>query len=57
VRADDNAETLKKRLAAYRAQTSPLVEYYAGKNMLSSIDGMQAVDTVWSGIDSVLSKK
>lgn len=57
VRADDNAETLKKRLAAYRAQTSPLVEYYAGKNMLSSIDGMQPVDVVWSGIDAVLSKK
>ena len=31
VRADDNAESLKKRLDAYRAQTAPLVHFYAGK--------------------------
>ena len=31
VRADDNPEVLKGRLAAYRAQTAPLAGYYAAK--------------------------
>ena len=30
LRADDNPEVLKGRLAAYRAQTAPLTDYYAG---------------------------
>src|ERR1700687_2476626 len=34
LRADDNAEALKKRLGAYRAQTAPLIGYYAGKGVL-----------------------
>ena len=31
LRADDNPEVLKGRLAAYRAQTAPLTEHYAGQ--------------------------
>ena len=31
LRADDNPEVLKGRLAAYRAQTAPLADYYAGQ--------------------------
>ena len=34
LRADDNAEALKKRLDAYRRQTAPLIGYYAGRGML-----------------------
>ena len=36
IRPDDNPEVLKGRLAAYRAQTAPLVGYYAGKGMLKA---------------------
>ena len=39
-RADDNATTIRARLAAYQAQTSPLVPYYEGKGIVNSIDGM-----------------
>ncbi len=46
VRADDNPEVLKSRLAAYRAQTAPLAGYYAGKGMLKSVDGMAPIDDV-----------
>ena len=35
-RADDNPEVLKGRLEAYRAQTAPLIDYYAGKGMLKT---------------------
>jgi adenylate kinase len=54
VRADDNPEVLKGRLAAYRAQTAPLVGHYGGKGMLRSVDGMAPVDEVAAAIDQHL---
>jgi adenylate kinase len=51
VRADDNPEVLKGRLAAYRAQTAPLAGHYAGKGMLKSVDGMAPIDEVAGAID------
>lgn len=56
VRADDNPETLKKRLFAYYAQTAPLAAYYAGKGRLSSLDGMASIDQVAKAIDAILRK-
>jgi adenylate kinase len=50
VRADDNPEALKKRLAAYREQTAPLVGYYGNKGTLKSVDGMAAIDAVEAAI-------
>src|SRR6202023_2295603 len=40
LRADDNAEVLRRRLLAYRDQTAPLVTYYRLQSVLRSIDGM-----------------
>jgi adenylate kinase len=54
VRADDNPETLKRRLAAYYAQTAPLADYYARKGRLSSLDGMASIDRVAGAIDTIL---
>jgi adenylate kinase len=54
VRADDNPESLKKRLDAYNAQTAPLIGYYAGKGMLRTVDGMAAIDDVTAAIAEVL---
>jgi adenylate kinase len=51
VRADDNPEVLKGRLAAYRAQTAPLVSHYAGRGLLRSVDGMASIDEVSAAID------
>ncbi len=53
-RADDNEETVRSRLLAYHEQTAPLVDYYAGKGKLKSIDGMVAIDEVTSQISAVL---
>ncbi len=55
LRADDNPEVLKGRLAAYRAQTAPLAAYYAGKGMLKTVDGMAPIDTVTTAINRILS--
>jgi adenylate kinase len=54
VRADDNPEVLKGRLSAYRAQTAPLADYYAGKGMLKSVDGMASIDKVTAEIGRLL---
>lgn len=55
VRADDNAEALKKRLDAYRIQTAPLTDYYAGKGLRRSVDGMAEIADVTAAIARVLS--
>jgi len=55
LRADDNPEVLKGRLAAYRAQTAPLTDYYAGLGLLRSVDGMAPIDVVTAAIDRILS--
>ena len=54
VRADDNAEALKKRLEAYRAQTAPLSAYYARTGQLKTVDGMAPIDEVTVAIDLLL---
>src|SRR6185437_7454808 len=51
VRADDNPEVLKGRLAAYRAQTAPVAGHYAAKGMLKSVDGMASIEAVGAAID------
>ncbi|MCR9235049.1 MAG: adenylate kinase [Alphaproteobacteria bacterium] len=53
-RADDNAEALTKRLSVYREQTQPLIDYYSGTGLLSSVDGMQSMDEVRASIETVL---
>ncbi|MDP3544970.1 MAG: adenylate kinase [Phreatobacter sp.] len=50
VRADDNAESLRKRLDAYRAQTAPVSDYYASKGALKTVDGMVPIDDVTKAI-------
>jgi adenylate kinase len=54
LRADDNPEALRRRLAAYHAQTAPLVEYYGGKGLVRSVDGMRPIDEVTAAIEAQL---
>lgn len=53
-RDDDTAETVKNRLAVYKKQTQPLIDYYAGKGVLKSVDGDQAMDEVADAIRKAL---
>ena len=53
-RADDNAATLRRRLAVYHERTAPLLPYYAEKGVLRSVDGMNSVDKVAAQIDAIL---
>jgi len=53
-RPDDNAETMKARLKAYRDQTAPILPYYRKKGMLKSVDGMAAMEKVFVSLERVL---
>lgn len=54
-RADDNVETLKKRLAVYHAQTAPVADYYREKGTLKTVDGMGSMDEVSDAIEELIS--
>ena len=54
VRADDTPEVLTNRLAAYRAQTEPLIHYYSDRRRLLSVDGMMTIEEVTREIDRIL---
>jgi adenylate kinase len=49
-RADDNPETLKKRLDEYARQTAPLLKFYGGQGKLVTVDGMAPIDVVTAAI-------
>lgn len=53
-RADDNAETVRKRLEVYHAETKPLIDYYRAKGRLRVIDGELPMDEVSRNIDEIL---
>jgi adenylate kinase len=54
-RPDDNPEVFVTRLAAYNAQTAPLLPYYVEQGKLTELDGMAPVETVAASIDAALS--
>ncbi|SDH33103.1 adenylate kinase [Roseospirillum parvum] len=53
-RADDNEETLAKRLKVYHEQTAPVLPYYQGKGLLTVLDGNRAMDAVTADLESTL---
>ncbi|AFO91011.1 adenylate kinase [Phaeobacter inhibens] len=53
-RADDNAETVTSRLAAYHAQTAPLISYYDGKGVLNRIDATGEINQIATALSAVV---
>ncbi|MBE3591305.1 MAG: adenylate kinase [Firmicutes bacterium] len=49
-RPDDREETVRERLAVYRRQTAPLVDYYRAAGILVQVDGTGAVDAVTASV-------
>lgn len=49
-RADDNLETIKKRLSVYHNQTSPLKDHYKKQNKYLQINGSGNVDDIYNSI-------
>jgi adenylate kinase len=55
-RPDDTEETAVNRLAVYDENTAPLLDFYAKKNLLKTVNGDQPLDKVFEDIKEVLGK-
>lgn len=53
-RADDNAETIKARLATYEQETRPLLDYYERTGRLRRVDGTRAVDAIYEDVEGIV---
>ncbi len=53
-RPDDNEETVRKRMADYRAKTAPILPLYDARGIVTRIDGMGSMDAVQAQIEEVL---
>ena len=56
-RADDNEETIKKRLVVYREQTSPLKEWYKNEGKHCYINGLGELDRIFADIVAAIDSK
>jgi len=53
-RPDDNEQTVRTRMAEYRAKTAPILPYYEEKGLVRRVDGMASVEEVAAAIDAIL---
>ncbi|MGH8124468.1 MAG: adenylate kinase [Rhodanobacteraceae bacterium] len=53
-RADDNPDTVRKRLAVYAEQTAPVAGFYAQRGLLAELDGVGAIDVVGDRVITAL---
>ena len=53
-RPDDNEETVRTRMAEYRAKTAPILPFYEQRGIVSRIDGMAPMDDVTVAIEAIL---
>ena len=56
-RADDNEETIGKRLTTFENETKPIVRYFEDKGNLIKIDGMKSVDEISKEIEQKFKEK
>ncbi|HMP55834.1 MAG TPA: adenylate kinase [Novosphingobium sp.] len=53
-RPDDNEDTVRTRMAEYRAKTAPILPIYEARGIVSRIDGMAAMDDVTKAIEAII---
>ena len=53
-RADDNAETVRARLATYNEQTRPLFDFYRDRNLLRTVDGARDSESIYEDIARIV---
>ncbi|HEX8056815.1 MAG TPA: adenylate kinase [Novosphingobium sp.] len=53
-RADDNEETVRTRMAEYRAKTAPILPIYEARGIVTRVDGMAEMDAVTQSIEKIL---
>ena len=53
-RPDDNEQTVRTRMAEYRAKTAPILPVYEARDIVSRVDGMADIDEVTAAIGRIL---
>ena len=53
-RPDDNEETVRTRMAEYRAKTEPIIPIYEARGLLARVDGMADMESVSKAIEGIL---
>jgi adenylate kinase len=53
-RADDNAETIKARLATYERDTQPLLDFYERSGRLRRVDGTRDAEAIYADIEKAV---
>ena len=53
-RPDDNEETVRTRMAEYRAKTAPILPIYEKRGIVHRVDGMADMDQVTAAIEAIL---
>lgn len=53
-RADDNEETIKKRLVVYHSQTQPLIDWYKQEGLHHHINGLGTLERIFADIKKVI---
>ena len=53
-RPDDNEETVRTRMAEYRAKTAPILPIYDARGIVARVDGMAAMDEVTAAIEGIM---
>lgn len=53
-RPDDNEETVRTRMAEYRAKTAPILPLYEARGIVSRVNGMSDIDAVTRSIEEIL---
>lgn len=53
-RPDDNEETVRTRMAEYRAKTAPILPIYEARGIVTRVDGMAPIDQVNDAIEAIL---
>ena len=53
-RPDDNEETVRTRMAEYRAKTAPIIPIYEARGLVRRVDGMADIDEVTGAIGAIL---
>ena len=56
-RADDNLETMKKRLEIYKTQSTPASRFYNSLNKYAAVDGLGTIDEIFRRISAVIDSK
>ena len=55
-RADDNEETIKKRLHVYHSQTAPLIDWYKNVKKYQHINGLGTMEGIFAEICEAVDK-